>query len=436
MTIKDATLLVGVARADITPPVGIKSAGFAGRGPLSRLHDPLLATALVFASGDDRVALVSCDLLGLDAATVGEVRALVEARTGIPGEAVTLACTHTHYGPDPYRAADDPLVQAYRANLIHTLAGVVAVAAADVAPARIGVGWGASDIGINRREKRPDGSIVLGQNPEGPIDRAVGVVRIDGADGAPLACIVNFQTHPVSQTGQVDHVSADYPGKMREVVEAVTGATCLFLQGASGNINALRMEPCYEPARTLGVRLGCEVARLWEVVGPPADAAPLIRATSDVIELPRTRYGSPEAAADLVSSLEADIAGLPEEETGRRHWAETRLARAQAALESWKTGVPLEPVLAEVQAWRVGDLAVVTTPGEVFNQIGAAVKADSPFSGTFFVGYANGSIGYVPVPEAYPEGGYEVTHASRVAPEAAGQLTDACLTALKALVAS
>jgi hypothetical protein len=203
------------------------------------------------------------------------------------------------------------------------------------------------------------------------------------------------------------------------------------------------MEPRYEPARTLGVRLGCEVARVWEVVGPPEDGAspepategPAIRVTSEVIDLPRTRYGSREAAAELVASLEQDVAALSGEDgnAGRLHWAATRLERARAALESWETGELPEPVPAEVQAWRVGDLAVVTAPGEIFNQIGVEIKGASPFAQTLFVGYANGSIGYVPVPEAYPEGGYEVTHASRVAPEAAGRLTDACLAALALL---
>ncbi|MBN1873369.1 MAG: hypothetical protein JXA33_03995, partial [Anaerolineae bacterium] len=112
------------------------------------------------------------------------------------------------------------------------------------------------------------------------------------------------------------------------------------------------------------------------------------------------------------------------------------LDRAAAALESWETGTPLEPVSAEVQALRVGEWAIVTTPGEVFNQIGVQVKATSPFPHTFFVGYANGSIGYIPVPEAYLEGGYEVIHASQVTPEAAGLLTATCEQLLQALHAA
>ncbi len=428
------TLAVGVARADITPPVGIQSAGFAARGPLTRYHDPLLATALVFDNGVQRAALIGCDLLDLDAETVQAIRQRIAERTSIPANAITIACTHTHYGPDAHRDLADPMVSAYHANLIHALTGIVEVAVADLRPARIGVGWGQSDIGINRREKLPDGRIILGQNPDGPIDRAVGVLRIDTLNGEPLACIVNFQTHPVSQTWQVDHISADYPGAMRAAVEKLILAPCLFLQGASGDINAVCMEPSYEPARSLGVRLGCEVVRVWETIQPLA--ASELAVVGQVVDLPRTRYGSPEGAAAVIAETEQEIETLKAEGAfeGLIQWAEKRLAFAREALASWTTGELPAPVKAELQVWRIGDLALVTTPAEVFNEIGVQIKTASPFAHTFFLGYANDSIGYIPVPEAYAEGGYEVVHASQVAPEAAGVLVEACVGLLKSLL--
>lgn len=433
------TLSAGVARADITPPVGIPSAGFAERGPLTRLHDSLLATALVLRDGERTAALVSCDLLGLDADTVTEVRAEVQRRTGIAPGAVTVACTHTHYGPDAYRDMLNPMVVAYRANLIHVLAGIVAEAAADPQPAVMSQGWGRSDIGINRRERLPDGRIILGNNPTGPNDGAVGVMRIETLGGKPLACVVNFQTHPVSQTGSVDHISADYPGTMREFVEGPTGARCLFLQGACGNINARVMKPTYESARTLGVQLGCEVVRVWETCASIAATRPRqttgLDTAGTTVDLPGMRYGSRDEAQRLVENLEKELVRRRTQGAagGSISWTGRRLERARKAVESWTTGVPATPVTAELQAWRVGKWAMVTAPGEVFNEIGTKVRAASPFEHTFFVGYANGSIGYVPVPEAYAEGGYEVLHASQVDPGAAGILTEECVRLLRQL---
>lgn len=441
------TLSVGIAQADISPPVGTPSAGFSARGPLTALHDPLYATALVLSDGRRSAALLACDLLYLSAATVNEIRSLVAERTEIAADHVTIACTHTHYGPATTPDASsgdesaDPRANAYRANLVYSLAGAVEEAASKMQPAYMGIGWGASDIGVNRREKLPDGSVILGQNPTGPIDRAVGVLRFDtppvsaSEPGEPIVTLINFATHPVSQASQTSHVSADYPGKACEIVESLTGAPCAFLLGASGNINASIMKPGYEPARTLGTRLGCEVVRVWETIQPKPVTGLRVRSTH--VQLPRMRYGSRDNAAELVRALEAEIERLRSEggSAGRLQWAARRLGRAQSALESWTSGEPLEPVPAELQAWRIGELALVATPGEIFCQIGLQVKGGSPFDNTFFVSCANDSIGYVPVPEAYADGGYEVTHASQVEPEAAGILTDECLRLLKRLQA-
>ncbi|MFQ6043535.1 MAG: neutral/alkaline non-lysosomal ceramidase N-terminal domain-containing protein, partial [Candidatus Poribacteria bacterium] len=152
-----SSLRVGIARADITPPVGIPMVGFAGRGPSIGVHDPLFATALVVTDGEKTAALIGCDLLDLSATVVAEARREINARLEIPPMNVTISCTHTHYGPDSYRSESVDDVAAYGANLIYRLAGIVQEAASNMQTARMGIGWGISDIGVNRREKRSDG---------------------------------------------------------------------------------------------------------------------------------------------------------------------------------------------------------------------------------------------------------------------------------------
>jgi hypothetical protein len=63
-----------------------------------------------------------------------------------------------------------------------------------------------------------------------------------------------------------------------------------------------------------------------------------------------------------------------------------------------KTGAPIP---ADLRALRIGDVALVTVPGEIFAETGMAIKERSPFSRTLFAAYSNGSIGYVPVHEAW-----------------------------------
>lgn len=419
------TLHLGLARADITPPVGIPMVGFAGRDDSTDVHDPLTATALLLVDAGDPLLLVCMDLLQLTGDTVATCRQAMATASGVPAERIMLACAHNHYGPNVDRGEGRDVVDAYRHHLLHVLAGLAQRAAAAPVETRLGVGWGASDIGINRRERRSDGQIVLGNNPDGPVDRDVGVARFDAPDGTPLAVIAHFACHPVCQGSRMTALSADYPGSMRHVVESLAGAPCLFLQGAGANINPIRMEHAYEPARTLGTRLGCEVARVWETIEPRASSG--VAAVTEWVELPGYRYGSEANARALREELrrQAEKLEVPGASTSARYWTQARLERVEQVVATWSGQGTLEPVRAELQAWRIGELALTSAPGEIFNEIGCRVKQASPFRHTFFAAYANGSIGYVPVREAYPEGGYEVTHACRVDPEAGDLIADA-----------
>jgi len=428
----------GLSCVDITPPVGMVMDGFAARQPsVLGVHDSLKATALVASDAKTTAAIISCDLLNLDASLVRDIRQETNRKTGIHEGHITVSCTHTHYGPAVsdlnafYAGTDDAVT--YRAGLKYYLAGAVHEAFTRMQEATLGVGWGTSIIGVNRRQRVADGRIVLGQDPSKPIDRQVGVAKFQSLGGESFICLANFACHPVSQTWEMRHVSADYPGRVRDVVETLTGARCMFLQGACGNINPVQKQHSYEPARKLGTQLGCEVVKVWEdIQTAPVDSLVI---ASETIVIPRYDYGSAEKAQMFVQNLEKEVEKWRAEGAveGLINWTLMRHKRALEAFRSWTTGKPMLSLDAEIQAWAVGDLGIVFVPGEVFNEIGAEVKKHSPFSHTFFVGYSNGNIGYVPIPEAYAEGGYEVDDACQVGPEASGLVTDKSLELLERL---
>jgi hypothetical protein len=383
-----------------------------------------MATSLALSDGDRALLLVALDLLYLPAGLVAEIRAAVAERTGVPPDAIHLLCSHTHYGPDLGRDREAPVeaIAAYRDDLRRKVAGGAAAAWANRREARLALGAGESRIGINRRERRPDGQIVLGQNPAGPVDRELRLLRLDAADGAPLATLVCFACHPVSQAGRMTQLSADFPGRMRAAAEGFTGSPVLFIQGAAGNINPVQMEHSHEPPRRLGNILGAAVVQAYEESEPAAaEALGTIRAD---LSLPAMTFASVEEGRPAVAALEAERQRLIDSgaSSGSLWWCEHRLQRAQAMLESVESGRPQSPVPAEISAFRIGPLAAVTVPGELFTEIGMRIKAASPFPATVIAGYSNGSIGYVPTVEAYPEGGYEVTHACRVDPGAGTQI--------------
>jgi hypothetical protein len=424
-------LRAGVARVTITPPVGIAMIGFAGRGPSDGLHDDLTATALVLegeAAGRSgevrRVAIVACDLLFLRSEEVRAVRAAVARLTDVPPEGVVLACSHTHYGPttEPGRwGGDEPQVAPYLATLVHLLAGAVAMARDSVVPCRLAYGQGEARVGINRRERTADGQIILGQNPAGPVDPRVAVLRVDSAAGRPLAAVLNYACHPVSLSWRCTHFTADFPGKARWLVEEETGAMCLFVQGAAGNINPLLMDWDWSHLSRLGLPLGAEAVRVY------ASLTPSDEATAGGLAIARTELELPPMLPDSVAEGEEKVTQLEELRRkqmeagtpGTLWWTELRLERARKGLAALRGGPAVPPVPAELAAVRLGAMVgLVTAPGEIFTEIGQAIVARSPFAHTLYAGYTDGSIMYVPTRAAYPEGGYEVSHACQVAPEA------------------
>ena len=434
-------LKAGVARCVVTPPLGSPLVGFADRGHATGCHDELTATALVLESGNLRVAIIACDLLYIRGAA--QLKQAISAATDIPPERVLLTASHTHYGPalegEQESAAalvpsdKRPLVAAYRQNLSLALTGIVVAACERLTDAAIGSAEGSAYIGINRREKLPDGSIILGNNADGPCDRRVLITRVDNADGRPLAVLLNTACHAVSLGSECTEITADFPGVARELIERETGATCLFLQGAAGNINPTLMGWDWTYARRLGLSLGAEGARLFWTAKPERPSSLVFAGETQL--LPALMPASLAEAQAQVAQLQAELSGPGSEQSLGQTWTQWRLTRALRAADALAGSGALPPVRAELAAMRIGDqLAMITSPGEVFTELGQAIVAQSPFAATIFSGYTNEAIGYVPTPAAYPEGGYEVTHSCYVASEAAGQLEDSSTRLLGALV--
>ncbi len=431
-----AELRAGVAREIISPPRGIYLIGYGDRtkGNVG-VHDDLTATALVLDDGRERLALVACDLLCLNEFVVDRVRAQVGG-----GTRVVICCSHTHAGPIAY--ADRRSGRARRAyidGLVERIVRAVRRAEAALLPVELAWGRAEADIAVNRRERRPDGEFVIGVNPKGPVDRSVGVLRVRGVDGTPLATVVNFACHGTVLGPDNRFVSADWIGAMRARVEEALGGLVLFLQGATGDLN-----PDYEwgtgdPWRAVRA-LGEVVAdRVIEVCGgglSPLAGAPLGLDRQEVW-LPLEARATTPAPPRSYRKVLLKVVGLPsflmfvvDPLLKRRYpWR----SRVEARDGVWQ--VPLR-----VNAARVGDLGLVTFGAETLTEIGMGIKAASPAQHTMFTSVSDGCIGYLPTAEAHAEGGYEVDAApffyrypARLAPECARIASDAAVRSLRGL---
>jgi hypothetical protein len=372
------------------------------------VHDRLLATAWVLSDGNTKLALITCDLIFVHPATVEQIRRRVVERTGIPHEHVMICCSHTHSGPVMHAGPDGklPEVDRYLGDLLGHVVDAVDEADRGLRDALWGVGCGKTDIGVNRRARRADGSVYLGENEKGALDSDLLVLRVDtfergSGTRAPLAAIVNGACHAVCLSSDSTVISADWPGVMREQIESATGARVGYIQGACADVNPRGgPQDTFDLAQRHGLTVAEDSLRIYE--GIDLQRQVRLGAVKRDIPLPLRGLEGQPLKGDF-ARLAARVMSMPVPDEAaalldaRFPWS----ARIGKVDGTWHTA-------AELQVFSLGDVALVAVSAEPFAEIGRTIKDRSAARLTLFAGYANGSVGYLPVPSAYDEGGYEI----------------------------
>lgn len=448
------SLRVGQAAVNITPPIGAPMTGYYSVRKAEGVHDDLMARALVLEQAGTRVALVACDLVGVERQTVEAARRRIMQHTGIPPEAVMISATHSHTGPlmrsrfleavaareaaEPNGGEAQRLAAQYLELLPLKIADSVRIAASRLAPARAGFGAGREEsLVFYRRFLMKDGSVRTNPGklnpdivrPAGTPDPDVLVVYFERDDGSPLATYVNYALHLDTVGGT--YYSADFPYTLGRLLGRAKSSPMLtlFTIGAAGNINHVDVsskapQKGHQEAERIGTVLAGEVLKTYMRLRP-VEAAPgqqaLLRARSEVVRLELPSFSPEEVAAARKTAAQF---GQPKQ-------VFLDMVRAFKILDvAAREGRPLE---AEVQVIALGtQVAWVGLPGEVFVELGRAIKQASPFPQTIIVGLANGSISYITHRKGFEEGAYEATSA-RFAPGGGEKLVDAALRLLRAI---
>lgn len=447
-----STCRFGVARADITPPVGIyhRTWGAATHDRATGVHRPLTATATVFRAAhapptaDTEQFVVAVDHCLLWAAEMGRVHGAVCAGAGVAPGQLLVVFSHTHaaglMGLERVDLPGGELIAPYLDELAGRLAALVREARAAARPVTVTYGTGRCRLAAHR--DFPDegrGQVVCGYNPAGPADDTVLVARVTDAAGRTAATFVNYACHPTTLAWENTLISPDYPGAMREVVEGATGAPCVFLQGASGDLGP-REGFVGDPAVAdrNGRQLGYAALAALEALPPPGTrfeyAGPVISGATlgawrhvplgpgqvrakGRWRLRRWTVDLPYRPGLLTpAQIEAERARWQgEEEAARRAGDPGRGRDCRAMVERmtrWRTRVaalpPGDAFPLPVTLWRMGDALWLAVEAEHYQHLQRSLRECFAGVPVVVMTLANGSRpSYLPAAGAYGQGIYQ-----------------------------
>lgn len=399
----NSLLLAGVGRTDITPALGTALAGYPVQDRVAEtVRDPLHATALVLARGDCQVALLSLDWILIEAEEVAAIRRLVEAQTGITAANITVSAIQSHSAPRTFSAwgwgdKDRDYVSAVLPRIVEA----VVQAHANLQPAVVGIGTTSSEVGVNRRQIRPDHTVALGVNPWGPYDPTMTVLRFAVASG-PLATLVHYGAHPTVFGGKNRAVSRDWPGIMIDRLEELTGAPAFFINGAVGDVaprtNFMGAVGDGEIALLeVGTRAATDALRAYRSIRELRDLE-LGVVTGDIL-LPYRPLSPLAEAQEKLAAATANREQWGQPMCDYRHW--------QSVVNAY-SAPPVTGITFAQTITRLGPVALVPFPGEPFSEIVLRLRDQSPFQHTLCASTTNGSLGYFVTRESLHRGGYEV----------------------------
>ena len=405
---------VGAAKVDITPTNNVWLGGFAARyKPSEGVHDPLFAKAFFISSRSSEALLISCDLLNIPEELYSIASEKISSETGIEQNAILIAATHTHSGPSLSPNISSSANHENKSNNAYyrSLPGLIAEAGIRaVEKSRSGyIGFGSTSLNIsfNRRKK------------DGPTDPELIVAFATDHDKNPIAVTINYACHGVVLGPSNYQISSDFMGYATRTVESLIKdkVVSLFFNGADGDLNPITCKgyACngtFDDVERLGLALSDRaidaiqnVTLLDNIEIGHAFKKMDVELEKPSLELAEKMYRDQENYIKSFSSSRSPTEAIPADKIEE---ATAVLKYLRKNLDKIKTQSFPDKTVANLQAIRIGDYAILALPGEPFVELGLKIKSSSPFKLTSVFSYANGYVGYIAPLTSYEEGGYEV----------------------------
>lgn len=434
----------GVAKMDITD----RSAGL--------VNDPLYVKALVLDNGLTKMVIITLDVVALEeigpikAGYLSKVRTQIQKELKIQSSNILINASHCH---GIVRVDTDDLtvmaVKEAMKNLVPVNVGT-------------GTGY-ENRIMENRRYRMKDGSQTDARRayslpPDhevtgiGPIDPEIGLFRLNKLNGETLAVLYNFAVHPIEGVPNGGN-TADIIGFASKVIEDnLKGSMALFLQGCGGDINPVNYKDVENPtnAEPLGNMLGLSILKALQTIKTVNESE--IKIINQQMDLPRANFAARIAVLeaeqkrvlDALRGTNINLKTFTALTTkynnsknypsfyGQRYLQDKMLNRTDMLrldsinrrdMENYQSNIYLmerltriqenlslvkmhqlksagaETIRVEILGVKIGNMHLITFPGELTVQIGLNIKKNAPNKNTFVAGYTNGYIYYAPTAE-------------------------------------
>lgn len=423
-------LYAGAYAQDITPlrfPITVN--GNMSDHLAKAAHDPLHARCLVLANGETQLALVTCDSCMIPREIMDSAKRRAAYRTGIPATNILISATHAHSCPTVTGVFQSDPDAEYVEYLADRIVDGITQAWKQREPAQLG--WTtATEPGqlFNRRWHLKDG--VSGENPfgqkvdrvrmnpgyqnpdvvrqAGPIDPQISILSVQSREGRPIAVWANYSLHYVGGVPG-GNLSADYFGEFAarltrrlQAGDVQPAFVATMTNGTSGDVNNVnfsgpapgKREP-FEQISVVAENIAERVAAAYRQIKYSSEIPLGVRETELELGVRRPSEEEFKLAQERLVGKVAPLKGAPD-----------IYARESVLIAAYPATVKVK-----IQALRLGDLAIVSSPCETFTETGLAIKEATPFAHSFTISLANGYNGYLPTPQQHEWGGYETWRA-------------------------
>lgn len=436
-------LKIGYASINVNPPLNYPIHGYYlerfGKGFI----DDIEASAIAISSNDKNALIISVDNGGFTQDVIAKFLTAINNKTGIDKDNIFISGTHSHTAPTTflpeYFDVDETMVHSYISFLADKLAIIAKEALNDLQPATMGfaVGHAPDRVAYIRRYKMKDGSTCTCppindpniDHPIGELDQRVNVIRFKRENSFDVV-IMNYGVHADTVNG--DLFCSDWVGWTRRTIEkALDGTKCLCLMGAQGDVGSTNVHPIAGDmndteisfdnemkspgmARFVGRALAGVIMQVYDKV-----------AFSDVEDIAVVKKILP-VKMNIPDKKEIPLAKKYKElyETGRSDeipYSGMELTTVVAeALRICQMENDPEYSYLNVSGLRIGNVALISIPGEPFTDIGVKIKDTDGYDLILPCAITNGYEGYFPMESAFLEGGYE----ARTSPYKASVATD------------